>query len=92
MLDERFEIRRQARQEMLLELAMVAEAVGPLNHESLREMAKANDDAVQVASDCLAMIQGAMPEEDDDAYEAHNPKHPAYHSTHADLWDMREGK
>lgn len=28
----------------------------------------------------------------DDAYEANDPKGPAYHSTHADIWDQREGK
>jgi hypothetical protein len=27
-----------------------------------------------------------------DAYERDDPKHPDYHSTHADLWDAREGK
>ncbi len=26
------------------------------------------------------------------AYPISDPKHPEYHSTHADLWDMREGK
>lgn len=30
--------------------------------------------------------------EDLEAYEASSPKHPKYHSTHADLWDAREGK
>jgi hypothetical protein len=29
---------------------------------------------------------------DEDAYETDDPKHEDYHSTHADLWDMREGK
>lgn len=25
-------------------------------------------------------------------YDVSDPKHPAFHSTHADIWDMREGK
>jgi hypothetical protein len=25
-------------------------------------------------------------------YDPSDPKHPAYHSTHADIWDAREGK
>ncbi len=29
---------------------------------------------------------------DADAYPVSDPKHPEYHSTHADIWDMREGK
>lgn len=29
---------------------------------------------------------------DAEAYEANDPKGPAYHSTHADIWDQREGK
>jgi hypothetical protein len=31
-------------------------------------------------------------EPDDDAYDIHDPKGPKYHSTHADIWDQREGK
>lgn len=27
-----------------------------------------------------------------DAYDLDDPKHPEYHSTHSDIWDMREGK
>lgn len=27
-----------------------------------------------------------------DAYVISDPKHPEFHSTHADLWDLREGK
>ena len=27
-----------------------------------------------------------------DAYEQSDPKHPDYHSIHADIWDLREGK
>lgn len=30
--------------------------------------------------------------DDADGYEISDPKHPRYHSTHADLWDAREGK
>jgi hypothetical protein len=26
------------------------------------------------------------------AYLTSDPKHPAYHSTHADIWDARDGK
>jgi hypothetical protein len=26
------------------------------------------------------------------AYELSDPKHPRYHSTHADIWDARDGK
>ena len=29
---------------------------------------------------------------DDSGYATSDPKHPEYHSTHADIWDMREGK
>lgn len=29
---------------------------------------------------------------DADAYAPSDPKNPAYHSTHADIWDAREGK
>lgn len=25
-------------------------------------------------------------------YDIHDPKGPKYHSTHADIWDQREGK
>jgi hypothetical protein len=32
------------------------------------------------------------PEEDDSGYDVNDPKHPEWHSTHADLWDLREGK
>lgn len=31
-------------------------------------------------------------EEAEDAYPPDDPKSPKYHSTHADLWDAREGK
>lgn len=34
----------------------------------------------------------AAEEEAREAYALSDPKHPAYHSTHADLWDAREGK
>jgi hypothetical protein len=27
---------------------------------------------------------------DEDAYDPNDPKHPRYHSTHADIWDARE--
>jgi hypothetical protein len=29
---------------------------------------------------------------DEDAYPLSDPKHPRFHSTHADIWDAREGK
>ncbi len=28
----------------------------------------------------------------DEGYDRSDPKHRAYHSTHADIWDQREGK
>lgn len=31
-------------------------------------------------------------QEYDDAYAPDDPKHPGFHSVHADLWDSREGK
>jgi hypothetical protein len=31
-------------------------------------------------------------DEDGNPYEASDPKHGKYHSTHADIWDQREGK
>jgi hypothetical protein len=27
-----------------------------------------------------------------DAYDLSDPKHPDFHSVHADIWDMRDGK
>lgn len=32
------------------------------------------------------------PDESAGAYELSDPKHPQFHSVHADLWDTREGK
>ena len=29
---------------------------------------------------------------DDSGYELDDPKHPSFHTRHADLWDNREGK
>lgn len=31
-------------------------------------------------------------EPDEDAYDPTDPKHPRFHSIHADIWDSREGK
>ena len=31
-------------------------------------------------------------EPDEDAYDLTDPKHPRFHSVHADLWDARAGK
>jgi len=31
-------------------------------------------------------------ESDEDAYDPSDPKHPRFHSTHADIWDARAGK
>jgi hypothetical protein len=33
-----------------------------------------------------------MYEADAGAYELSDPKHPDYHSIHADIWDARDGK
>ena len=41
----------------------------------------------------IVIIEQDIKLEDEDAgYELNDPKHPEYHSTHADIWDMREGK
>ncbi len=31
-------------------------------------------------------------EPDEEPYDLHDPKGPRYHSVHADIWDLREGK
>ncbi len=43
----------------------------------------------------ISLIEGTSFEDAADAwggYDRDDPKHPQWHSTHADLWDSREGK
>ncbi len=41
----------------------------------------------------LAQFTGAPEDEDESGpYDISSTKHPRYHSTHADLWDQRDGK
>jgi hypothetical protein len=43
-------------------------------------------------SDPERFVDPSSHEIEDDSYEATDTKHPQYHSLHADLYDMREGK
>ncbi len=45
-----------------------------------------------MAEGALAAAQHRADMEQRDAYDLRNPKHPDWHSVHADLWDSREGK
>ena len=56
--------------------------------EAFREFkAQANEYVVAIREDGSYRM-----EPDEDAYDPTDPKHPRYHSTHADIWDAREGK
>lgn len=82
------ELRTQVRIETLRELGVLSDAGVRLDGPMLREMARASEQGVA----SLELLRAVIPDEDDDAYERTDPKHPAYHSTHADIWNQREGK
>lgn len=41
---------------------------------------------------CNPDESGGFALSDDSGYDRSDPKHPDWHSVHADIWDMREGK
>jgi hypothetical protein len=62
-------------------------------HGVIDEFIKAGGVLVDyMAEGALAAAQHRADMEQRDAYDLRNPKHPDWHSVHADLWDSREGK
>jgi hypothetical protein len=57
----------------------------------LREMHKARS-AVAAGVSLSAFICSPEDVDESGGYDRSDPKHPEFHSVHADLWDSREGK
>ncbi len=85
MDESTLEIRSQARIDTLNELATLVDAGMVLTSEGLRERAR----EVEAAKVSIELFTGRFTPESD-AYPANDPKHPEYHSTHVDIWDLRE--
>ncbi len=89
MDNQTWELRNRVRVETLRELATLTRAGIPLTTEILEEMAH-DCERARMSLDLISAW--VKPEAEIEAYPTDDPKHPEYHSTHADIHDMREGK
>ena len=64
--------------------------IGPWLRE--RDVARGTSPLQRAYGGKVVSIFACDPDESAGAYELSDPAHPRYHSVHADLWDMREGK
>lgn len=57
-----------------------------------REIAPWHREGVKVLAEMKAAGAFACDPDESGGYDTSDPKHPDWHSVHADIWDAREGK